>query len=60
MNRREDKHDARLIAASPELLDALRAMVERYCDDESLDSHIDEAARAAIAKATGEATGEAA
>lgn len=49
-----DHPDARLIAAAPDLLVALQAMVERYCDDESLDSPIDEVARAAIAKAQGE------
>lgn len=44
--------DTKLIAAAPDLLASLQAMVDRYCDDESLDSPIDEAARAAIAKAT--------
>lgn len=49
----DGKDNARLIAAAPELLAALQAMVQRYCDDPQLDSPIDEAARAAIAKATG-------
>ena len=43
--------NARLIAAAPELAEALRAMLERYSDDERLDSPLDEAARAALAKA---------
>ena len=44
---------AELRAVNAELLAALQSMVDRYCDDENLDSPIDEAARAAIKRATG-------
>lgn len=49
--------DARLIAAAPDLLDALRAMLDNCHDTERDDAIVASvaAARAAIAKATGEA-----
>jgi len=56
-----DIHDARLIAAAPDLLDALQLMVEShgyssYLSDEDKESSPEVvAARAAIAKATGSA-----
>lgn len=46
-----DLADATLIAAAPDLLEALRKMLDRYAEDEWLDSPIDAEARAAIAKA---------
>lgn len=50
--------NARLIAAAPELLEALEGLLE-YCGGSVADEHLDEdelkAARAAIAKARGEA-----
>lgn len=59
MVRTEAEHDARLIAAAPELLEALRNMDESMC--RGFDTRADRdfgrkalvAARAAIAKATG-------
>lgn len=51
-----DKANARLIAAAPELLDALQKIPQRYLDD--MDAHtpgITNLIRAAIAKATGAA-----
>jgi len=48
MTFRRNNADARLIAAAPDLLAALRALVHPMASDEDLD-----AARAAIAKAEG-------
>jgi hypothetical protein len=58
----ENDENARLIAAAPDLLEALRGLDEAYCRAGSLlskaERHEDRmrliAARAAIAKATGE------
>ena len=50
------KANARLIAAAPEMLDALRELVEYlddYCAEEDFDSDTANAARAVIRKATG-------
>ena len=50
------EHDARLIAAAPDLLAALKSLLLSFDDDRSLSNRDGwEAARAAIAKATGEA-----
>lgn len=46
---------ARLEHINQDLLAALEAMLERYADDPTLDSPLDERARAAIAKAKGQA-----
>ncbi len=46
--------DARLVAAAPELLDALKLIVDTYGFDSSTDSAIWKTAHAAITKATGE------
>jgi hypothetical protein len=49
----EAEANARLIAAAPDLLDALRAMVDRWePDTDGADRRMWENARAAIAKAT--------
>ena len=45
--------DARLIAAAPELLEALQLVWETYGFDPSIDSSVWQTVRAAIAKATG-------
>lgn len=47
----EDKANARLIAAAPELLDALRWIVDSYLPDGTVAAQTVENARAAIAKA---------
>ena len=52
--------DARLLAAAPELLDAMREMLHQFADHEQYDEDGHDTAainkaRAAIAKATGEA-----
>lgn len=51
-----DEADARLIAAAPELLEALEAAVPRICSDACAKTHARECvnARAALAKARGE------
>jgi len=51
--------NARLMAASPELLAALRGMLEYFCEagiDDYSDTETVQAARAAIARATGDQT----
>lgn len=54
-NGGQDGPDARLIAAAPELLEALQAMLDRYgYDGAAEDQRIERAARAVIAKATGQ------
>ena len=56
--RAEAKANARLIAAAPELLDALKLMRDAFLDTEgshgTLEQTATDAADAAIAKATGE------
>jgi hypothetical protein len=49
-----DKANARLIAAAPELLKELQELVEAYADGEPNWKQIVSSASAAIAKATGE------
>jgi len=51
-----DKHDARLIAAAPELLEALEATLKLIELVMPVDGDVTRKARAAIAKATGEQT----
>lgn len=51
----ESTANARLLAAAPDLLDALRGMLEYFCEnghDDYSDTETVQAARAAIAKAT--------
>ena len=55
----ESTANARLIAAAPELLAALQGMIEYFVDyswDDYSDTETLQAARAAIAKATGDQT----
>lgn len=55
--RRNDQQTARLIAAAPALLAALQGMLEYFCEngyDDYSDTETVRAARAAIARATGE------
>jgi len=49
----EQEANARLIAAAPELLEALNAMMDGYDESYTQDQPPNKAARAAIAKATG-------
>jgi hypothetical protein len=55
----ETTANARLMAAAPELLEALKGMIEYFVDysiDDYSDTETMQAARAAIAKATGDQT----
>lgn len=55
----ETTANARLMAAAPELLTALQGMIEYFCEagiDDYSDTRTVQAARAAIAKATGDQT----
>ena len=52
--RLQDEANARLIAAAPELLEALQGMLDGYDDDYTHDEPPCKAARAVIAKATNE------
>ena len=51
-----DEHDARLIAAAPELLEALQKIAGNTYDEWTNGAEAARIARAAIAKATGENT----
>ena len=51
---RETRHNARLIAAAPDLLEALRWIASCECEDDGDNDYIYSKAREAIAKATGE------
>lgn len=51
-----EEADARLIAAAPEMLEALRAMLEVWGEDSAYGHASAEKARAAIAKVEGEKT----